>query len=478
MDRCEDATHYLRQHKFGITGLRAGVLDPIFKVSSPILVSTDEKGTLVIWELVTRRPLLVQKLGDAQIVSVQLDKGKYVSILSKDHTFRMYELYPTKTIDVSQNINNKGMGILDIKKVFEVPVNTLNFANFGLKALGDDQFELVTSHTKDAHFLDIYEFKIPDLQSLKRYFRQVELFPMMKQQFGTEALPKIDGLGIVMQILVVENDIIFCGFESGFVVGLRRYKSKSTIVMERRPRSIENEDSNSKLGQLLNSSSKQIFENEEVIEELLEIISVDTAHYPEPVLSLVYDEGSGRIISSSTTCRFIIENTESFSLKNENRMFNVSDYYIDTASHIVISKLLTLNNHFKKETPCGDIGFLEVIDENIIFGTWSGRTYKVGMNQNNTELAGVKRKSSVFVTESPIGNSQSTNTVEKIKKRIKIGAMTGLCKAHMLKCEHTMKEDNLTPGKLRRTIELISTSWYFIGYEDGSISMYKLENAN
>lgn len=468
-----DATHYLRQHKFGITALCTGVLDPIFKIFSPVLVSADDKGTLVIWDLVTRRPILIEKLGDSQIVSVQFDKGKYVSILSKDHKFRMFELYPIKTIAVKRANICGSNNLIDIKQVFEVPVNTLNFANFGLSVLGGDKFQLITSHTQDAHFLDIYQFQIPDLHSLKRFFKRVDFLPLIKERFGTDVLPKIDCLGIIMRILCVDIDTIFCGFESGFIVGLRRYNGKSTIKKQTKIKPVNSETSSSKLSQLLSSGANQIFEDEEEIDEVLEIISVDVGHYPEPVLSMVHDKKTDCILSSSTTNTIIIENEKHYSFKNEERIFRDSDYYIDTANHMIINKHLLLNGHIKKDTTCKNIGFIEVVNDDIILGTWSGKTYKVGLNENNTELAAMKKKSSISVTESPIGNTQA-NPNEVPRKQTKIGAVTVLGPKELAASKTFVNEQQiLSPGQLRRTNDFISSFWFFIGYEDGSISMYK-----
>lgn len=476
MNQKKDATHYLRHHEFGITALCTGTLDAIFNIYSPILISADEKGSLTIWDLVIRRPLFSKRLCEAQIVAIQFDEGKYISFLAKDHKFRMFELYPNKSIDIKIN-SHRSNDLMFLKQVFEVPVNTMNFANFGLISLGDDRFQLVTSHTQDAHFLDIYEFQIPELHSLKRIFKRVDLIPLIKLKYGTDLLPKIEGLGIIMRILCVD-DIIFCGFESGFIVGLRRYTNESTYKKGTKIKQIDVGVSTSNLGKLLSSGSDKYFENEEKLNEILEIVLVDTAHCAEPVLSMVYNSSTKSILSSSTTNSIIIENcTKDFlSARNCDQFFSESEYYVDTTNHMLIRRSLKLNKNIKKETPCKNIGFLATIEGNVIFGSWSGKTYEISGDNNEAIPTAVKDKSSIFVTESAVGNTQNTQngSGEKVKKSIKIGALTALCISDLSTFQKSLADQKvLSPGQKRRTMDFITNSWLFIGYEDGSVAMYK-----
>ena len=99
---------------------------------------------------------------------------------------------------------------------------------------------------RDAESIDVYEFQLGDRQSFKRTFNAINLFDSVAGLAEAKQKFRFDKMGIVMRFIVA-GDTVFCGYESGVVVGLR------------------------------------------IRDKSLQICYASFAHYPEPVLSLAHD---------------------------------------------------------------------------------------------------------------------------------------------------------------------------------------------
>lgn len=471
------ATHFLRLHKSGISALCSGVIDPDYGITSPVLFSGDIDGEVTIWDLITRRPIFTSKICNEQVVDIQFLEGKYLSLLCKDHKLRLYELLKLGAIVKQSDFG--GGDKVDLKQIFEVSVNTLNFANYVLTYLGNNKFELVTCHTQDAHFIDIYEFETPELNSLKRFSKAIDFLPMLRDRFGDNLLPKMDGLGIIMKFYKV-NEVVYCGFESGYVIAFRRYRNKP--LYRKRVSGFIGKPINecaSGISKLLQHENVETSSsvNDLELDNVIEIVLVDRAHYPDPVLDMAPNPKKNGIICSSTTNKLVLTSVDEQYLAGPNSayIFKSDEYLLDKKNCLLMSTNLKIDGSAVKDMMCKNIGFVLSLGDYIITGNWSGKTYIGRIESDKAVLAAAKSRSLIEVNESPVGNIQQDKSIQKSSKHTKIGAMTGFEVKDKEPDKLMCKNKELTPGKLRRLNAFVQSKWYFIGYTDGTIGLYRAE---
>ena len=236
----------LRKHKCSVTSLLYW-----HNSSIPILISGDHEGLIFAWNLLTRQPYCTFQCS-GQIVSFQKLDNLLV-VTSKDHTLRILRFPNTLVSSFSQN---GPLASFDL--IYEIPVNTLNFSNSVIEQLSSEKYRLWCCNTQSSDSLDIYEFNITDAKSLKRLYKAVSLYEPITQLIDKNTM-KFDKLGIIMRFALLDS-VVYCGFESGFVIGLHVSKSNG-----------------------------------------LHIVYISSCHYPDPVLNMTVGSDIKKVISCSTS---------------------------------------------------------------------------------------------------------------------------------------------------------------------------------
>lgn len=444
--------HTLRFHSKRVTTLS---IQPTFTDSTlPYLISGDEEGKLVVWGLLTRRPLTVIQLPThAQIIDAKplWHMGKVLyCVLSRDHTFRVY---------VSDGSN--------AKVAFEMPVNTLNFANF--EAWSEDgEITLVCCSTIGAEFIDVYRFRVGELNSLRRLFKGVDFQPLLSELLTDEGSGEERKLGIAMRFARdCLHGVVFCGFEGGIVLGFK------------------------------------------LLPDSIEIVYVSEYYYPNPILDLFVGYGESVVLLSSSTSREINlvgldKYMDTFTLQSQKGLDHTDETphsgdfppqattggtKLAIAPNVVVMKRETESRTIKSPFP--KVSHVRATKNFYVLSGWSGRT--AVLDKTDLKLVDTywKSRSGVSVNESARG-SLGNEKVREPQYR-KIGAMTVLdpfesqlnsamgytpSPSASSNSESSLTSDSLIAPRAtisrRRLDNLAEHTWCFVGYDDGSIGMYKV----
>ena len=415
-------THILRFHKCKVTSL---LIDYNHSGSEiPVLISGDEQGVIAQWNLLTRRPIVTFTLSaEVQIVCIHSIDDKLV-VLSKDHTLRMY---------TGQSIT------------FEMKVNTLNFANFEIFHNGADKmYTMISCNTSISENFDIYIFDDGSLNSLKRIFNSVSMMKFIEEHslLGDE----FKKLGILMKI--ARNDItneIICGFESGIVIGFT-----------------------------LHTDTFDKFDESGYIE----VQFISKFHYPNPILDIALDSQTGEVVTTSTGKRI-----ELIKLSNGTKDVvgtNCDDYFVDNSQRIVMSKDVWCEGYTSSliDVQYDNIGHIDVTSNSFICATWSGKTIVLDRQTTSDKYVFWTSRSHVTVSESSQGNiDPNRNKISDRKGSFeKVGSLTSFDPTQFQSLE-TGSSNKLKPisaGHSRRLEQFVHQPWCIIGYESGTIAMYKI----
>lgn len=409
----------LRYHKSNVTTL---LVFHLSEEPAPVLLSGDATGVIVLWDLITRRPIANYRIAnDPQIVAFQYLEPSLVAVLCKDHKLRILciESLPRW------------------KQVYEIPVNTLNFANFLLQKLESNWFRLICCNTEDSEAIDVYIFHLSNLNSLKRVHKKLRFFEKVAPLVGDEL--GLEKLGIVMRFVELDG-VIYCGLESGFVIGFKFFDSVS-----------ENFDDE--------ASQTSCF--------TLEIVYISNANYPNPILDLC--AAPGYILSSSTDDKVGIHKWQ--------QLCGLTSPNIQHSS-ILENELKLTKNNFKR-IPVTEVSHLKQLDDCLLLGSWSGETTVLD-RQDALISKFVKSKSMLEVTENSKGNLQGNGNVAKSGSRnCKISSLEGISGAEVRKgTDSNLLDPPIQMGRRRRVETFMQSSWCIIGYDDGSIAFYRLKSAN
>lgn len=273
----------LRGHKSSVTTERV-----VYNVGSefrekPYLISGDEDGFIIVWDLTVRRPLLSFHPHTSQVISIRQLPNGLVLTHGRDHYIKVFELFQHGKEEL----------------VYEIPVNSLNFNNI-------DTFEyyLITSNTMDSNSFDVYDigFLQDESKQFTRVFNCIDLFKMVKDdgvyKFNEFKIQNEDNkFGIIMRLLWVDSNRVYIGYESGHVI---------SVSLDLGAQSIE-------------------------------VLNVSNVHFPDPVLALRYDSHTNTVISSSIKPKIGIHtSTGSSVIKLSDKFGKLSDIEF-LNSNIVLS---------------------------------------------------------------------------------------------------------------------------------------------
>ncbi len=416
MDRTRLPDCTLRNHTVAVTQLL--VVANSFDAENiendliPKLISTDEMGKIIVWNLLTRRPMVDTSIPTgASITAIQLLASKYLVCLSKDYTLRILDW------------NN-----LIEKPLFEMNVNTMNFANFTISIDKDEKnFVLCCCNTQDAEAIDIYQINIKT-SKLTRLFNHIDFHSIIKDNLILSLDKKVpDKLGMIMKFEQdLRSNTIFIGFESGIIIGFQ------------------------------------------IDSEMLKIIYLSTSHFPEPVLDIQVVGGlkdvTGTLISSSTN-NIIIKHTYPISETITNRI---------KMNNIFKSSDLTPSTPQTIEVKGTKIAHIAEFENHLIWATWNGKLF-IKDTYSGVIHKYKRSKGNIRPNESSQGSISKNQYENKEPRYVKLGAMA-IFKSTSLSAVKDIKSlVVMNRSSQRRLDQFISHSWSFVGYNDGTISLYQIE---
>lgn len=449
----------LRYHKHSVTALQ--FIELPLRHAAPILLSGDANGLLVFWDVITRRSITSYDLGsDVPVVALQYLGDELLSILTKDHKLRLLQIYSEGEPIVQPNEKSK---LFQLRQVYEIPINTLNFANFIIQKLGDQLYRLVCCNTQDSESIDIYTFHLSDLHSLKRIHRSLNFYEMLKALPCTSDVIKSEKLGIVMKFAEC-NGIIYCAMENGFVIGFRLHDQVKLL-----PSQITVSPDNSN-GKTLSKTDGKDYN----LKDIVEVVYVSRVHYPNPILDLCTNSSrDGNILSSSidnVIGLHSVLNSENAALTKE------YDYILGASQNIIARRGLKVSTQNSKTVPASKVGHLVQLENLLLMSTWSGQT--LILEPNDIILAKYsKSKCNLLSNESPQGNIQESNeSTKKDKRWCRVSSLAGSSRGvrrHELQLQSIAAS---SPGQRRRIEKFLQNSWCAIGYDDGSIALHMLNS--
>lgn len=444
----------LRNHKNEICSLLTFKLPQWIDV--PLLLSADVSGTLIVWDLTSRRPLISEHFG-AQICYLQHISGPTIALLCKDHSMRILDI----TFD-----DRFGWSILER---FKMPVNTLNFANIQVTQKREEgTHQIICCNTQDAETFDLYHFKLDDLHSLKRQCKAVNLFPIL-EKILREPKSHLNKMGLLMKFLH-KDGIYYCGFESGYIVGIKHHNELIVRKKKTKKAPIEAHQTGeaSGISRAFKSSEinqSQVLENHK---NMIEIVYLSNVHYPEPILDM--DIRGHKLLSTSANNKIGIHEHK-----------NYDDHeYIDDGYTIVdntfANNMLEVNSDNYVFFEGKNLNHIKMMHYNTIISSWNGKSFVVDDEDFRITSEFGKSRSIVYVTESAQGNIDRTNEI-KNNTIVKIGAIEGIDKYDDNRKELILSGNsiiNRNLGQMRRINNIITRSWCIIGYNDGTICMRDL----
>ncbi|CAI4054982.1 hypothetical protein SUVZ_16G3600 [Saccharomyces uvarum] len=429
----------LRNHKKGITALQTIKMASVSKV--PVLLSGDSDGLFVIWDLVTKRPVTCTQIEDhPHIIAFQWVDSTVLSVLCKDSMLRMFKLEASALLStdlvIGEPQSNKRTD-LQWAQIYEMPVNTLNFANFIMDSQveskdgkDDESYRLICCHTNDSEAIDIFQIMQDPKSKLQRPFNNINFPNFLKKQdlLETFNVPKDSKFGIIMKLARL-NDIVFLGFENGYIIGF-------TTTFD-----------------------------EELQKGVAYLIHISNDHYPNPILNMCV---SGDELYSCSTDSFITKHK--FSINRLTRP--AAEYIKDDTLLIKCSSTLRVSEPSRIDLPLKNISQIDVItDDYLVVSNWSGKTIVINVHTSEVLKTFVKTKNNVVANDSSIGdltNGNNSNTESSSKSNnYKVGSMIGLK-------SFDVQSDGLKLGELRRIKTLAKFSWCIIGYDDGTIKLNRL----
>lgn len=434
----------LRCHKSGVTA--SLFVEWPSKSRVPILITGDSSGLLVLWDLIIRRPMITYGLEDgAQVVALQDLGDKRIAVLSKNHKLRLFEMVSEETKALAKSSTVNGDSLQRFHQIYEIPVNTLNFANFLVQKLRQDYYRLICINTQNSETIDIYHFHISDLHSLTRAFKGLTFSGIIQQLVTDPDSAKAKKMGIVMKFL--EHDgIIYCGFESGLVVAFKIFEQ-----------GVEGICSSGDGG-----TGSHYF---------IQIVYVSSVHYPDPVLDLALNGESEEILSSSTKNligvhpKILVED-----VINSDQ----PDYLHDRDQLVLMRKDLEISSSNFRHIPMSGVGHLAVVNGELVLGTWSGITCILGPDFRERARMS-KSRSNVLVSDSSQGSLQGATDDKSQKRHSKVSSLTGISSTDIQQFIAADRQLILRPGQSRRIKQFSEKSWCVIGYDDGSIAVHQTQ---
>lgn len=285
-----------------------------------VLITGDEAGWIIWWNLSTKRPLAVWKGHDSIIVTLKKIEENLLLSHSRDSEIKIWKIddefpYAKYLPDVELKgvslflteknaVKEKTKKEILLKKYplpehVSVPVNSLNFCNVDYK----DGY-LITPATLNSNNFDLYflsfrmtnDESLNDRFNLKRLANDVDPWKLYKKSERVEIgkrdnILKRDTFGAMMKVMFIESNMLYIGYESGDLISLEiQYNSPMERLIEQSPESQQHLSSENNL------SYTKVLINKDIT---FKVLSLDSSNVPNPILSLEFDRYANAVISGS-----------------------------------------------------------------------------------------------------------------------------------------------------------------------------------
>lgn len=427
------------------------------------LLTADESGLIIWWNLSTHRPLGIWKAHDDSILTVQqlgvkwnndnkhnfnipkISKS-YGQLLthSKDGTIKIWNLI--NLIDFNDIklrftysclLKKKLLASDDETKyispplIFEMPVNTLNFSNVEINFTG----LLVTPATTESEGWDLYKI---DLDQPEEYLKLKRLIQNHKvnqlsnieelnahndSNNESDAFTKRGNTGVIMKFCWIDSNRFIVGYESGDLIGFEIINKEEG-----------NTNKNFKAKQFLHINSLS----------------------GNPITSIVIDKVNNKILCSSTGSKICIVNLLDSEYKSN--IFETKHKGIGDLSCDPYTKSLGI------VTWDGYTRIYEEDKENILKFNFKMRRQLPAIS-NSKEI--VENQN----TEVSQINSLQTQRANKLKFTEK-QMNPYLNKDSTINIMYNNGRSKNVIKKNRE--EMFGERWLFVGYQDGKVAMYSI----
>lgn len=428
----------LRGHFNSITNIQTFRNDQV--------ITADENGWIIIWNLLNHRPRGCWKGHDNSIISMKVLPQDYLFTHSKDGEVRFWLINDFELEKVSKDLPDVSFNTINMLQTKEfqtlltkypqpsfdsIPVNNLNYCNIDFNVATN---LLVTPATLDANNFDIYRVNYEKEFNLSRLVQNFDPWPLVKkltlaQEFGTDPNgaedieevneTKRDGLGIMMKIKFITTDVFFVGYESGHILGFRlqdpQYSSTNTSTKYSKDRLIINKDMK------------------------VTLIYVNEFHTPNPILTMEYFNST---LMVGATLKVL-------------SVHNIDKYVNGDLSPAVDSNINTFNLKY------AGIQSIQFHDNKYIIGFWNGmiKTFDLTFNQ-------VHRFHLKLPNLAPL-ESNEANTQKNIESNVKLS---------VLKSINVSSENQPQRSKYKLMVirKKLKGSLLMAGYNDGKLLAFEL----
>lgn len=420
---------------YSITNNSNNIYSNDITIFNPTLLTADESGLIIWWNLTTRRPLGIWQAHNDSVISMKQLGVEWVSTIegynipklnnlygsllthSKDGSVKIWKMIDflndsksefvytsvlRKKIDDDKN-NNTPL------KLFELPVNTLNYANIDMNL----QSILLTPATIDSEGFDIYQIDLSQQEEYKKLKRIIQNYKYEKKMDDFDEddvdITKRAGTGVIMKIRWIDDKTFIIGYENGNMV---IYKIKE-----------------------MNKITK-VYE--------------DASLSGNPITSIIVDYKNNKILWTSTGSKVcILDRTlNKPSIIFETKHKGINDINLDSYSNTV--GLITWDGYSRIYQYDDDTG--------LKFNFKIRRQIPTVLNSNeqgdNNENSVQTQRASILKFTKRQVNPSSNNSLFKI---------------------------NYSNGRFKNIVkrnreEIYSQRWMFIGYQDGKVSVYLVTN--
>lgn len=209
----------------------------------PTLLSADDSGLVIWWDLNTRRPLFSWQAHSGTVLTLaqiginwQCDSESnfdfpaidenFGSVLThgKDGELRIWKLIKLSdensfsyNVKISRKIFNG-----DIEKEFEMPINVMNFSNVSFR-----DGILITPATNNAEGFDIYKIDLKEAEKFNQLKRLVHDYQPILSPNDESTDNKRGGHGIIMRLSFIDSNNFIAAYESGAIISY--YLNKESI---------------------------------------------------------------------------------------------------------------------------------------------------------------------------------------------------------------------------------------------------------
>ncbi|KAF6008273.1 hypothetical protein HII13_004058 [Brettanomyces bruxellensis] len=431
----------------------------------PSLLTGDETGLVIWWDLATRRPIskwqaqghkgsklpcgvtTLQQLGltwhnseNGSFEVPEIDLQWYGCVLShgKDGEVKIWRLFEAVSCG-DHGLAFKPMMVAKQKlptPIFTMPVNMLNFSNVEMHSGG----VIATPGTQDTGAFDVYEISAPSAvtdkrtPALSRKLKAVDISKFIEIQHDqtTDTVSgQRAGFGIVMKVRWIGTERLTVGYESGAVVIYR----------------IDRQDEKN---------------------WKIQPVVVDYTHKPEPITALLYDNVRDIVLTGSSTDKIAwLCNAKHLNDTNDGIFDSTECTKVYHMEHNGISDIsISTSGHVGVVTWDGYSRFYEYTDGEV---ENSSLKFVFKVKRQMPSIADNRLYATDDIKQQDMLHPQKASVVLYSKRQVEYYALK--------EKREILYNNGMSKNLVRRRLERdLDSRWMLIGYKDGRVAVYKLES--